>query len=152
MKTAKVIVLRETEDQSFFTDELLQLFPGNRDMLSLPGVLLYYLMFIRYHRLNDISRRQDCLHDLMLYVTTESTKFTPALQYVSFMYLRKAFIIISDTKSVYNCDIVLETLIESTYLKKVLGRNDCCYEIKILKKHGHLSAIFYCCHEIFIFC
>ena len=78
LKTAKIITLSsETEDQSFFTDELLQLNPGDRDIRCSPGVLLYYLMFIYYHRLNDISRRQDCLHDLMLYVTTESTKFSP---------------------------------------------------------------------------
>jgi hypothetical protein len=71
----------ETEDQSFITDELLQLYPGNRGIVCPPGVLLYYLMFIYYHRLNDISRRQDCLHDLMLYVTTEYTKFSPLLQW-----------------------------------------------------------------------
>jgi hypothetical protein len=47
LKTAKMItLLSETEDQSFITDELLQLIPGNRDMACFPGVLLYYLMFI----------------------------------------------------------------------------------------------------------
>ena len=65
LKTAKIISLSsETEDQSFITDELLQRYPGDRDIFCPPGVLLYYLMFISYHRLNDISRRQDCLHDL----------------------------------------------------------------------------------------
>jgi hypothetical protein len=77
-------------------------------------------MFIYYHRLNDISRRQDCLHDLMLYVTTESTKFSPMYQYASCEYLRRAFDIISDTESVYNCNIIIRTLVESTYLKKLL--------------------------------
>jgi hypothetical protein len=86
-----------TEDQSFINDELLKLIPGDRTIMCPPGVLLYYLMFIYYHRLNDISRRQDCLYDLMLYVTTESTKFSPALQIFSFGYLRRAFEIISDT-------------------------------------------------------
>jgi hypothetical protein len=94
LKTAKMItLLSETEDQSFITDELLQLIPGNRDMACFPGVLLYYLMFIYYHRLNDISRRQDCLHDLRLYVTAESTNLSPRLQFFSFCYLKRAFII-----------------------------------------------------------
>ena len=79
-------------------------------------------MFISYHRLNDISRRQDCLHDLMLYVTTESTKFSPALQVISLFYLRRAFEIISDTDGVYNCKIMISTLVETTDLKKVLGQ------------------------------
>ena len=71
LKTAKVITLSsKTEDQSFITDELLQLNPVNRSIMCPSRVLLYYLMFIYYHRLNDISRRQDCQHDLMLYVTT----------------------------------------------------------------------------------
>jgi hypothetical protein len=70
LKTAMTILLSsKTEDQSFITDELLQLYPGSRSIMCPPGVLLYYLMFIYYHRLNDISRRQDCLHELMLYVT-----------------------------------------------------------------------------------
>jgi hypothetical protein len=122
LKTARIITLSsKTEDQSFITDELLQLYPGNRDIVCSPGVLLYYLMFIYYHRLNDISRRQDCLHDLTLYVTTESTKFSPMDQYLSFIYLRRAFIIISDTDGVYNCDIMLGT----TDLKKLRTRNNC---------------------------
>ena len=122
LKTAKGIdlAIKET-DQSFITDELLPLFPGHRSIRCPPGVLLYYLMFISYHRLNDISRRQDCLHDLMLYVTTESTKFSPLLQVFSFYYLRRAFDIISDTESVYNCNIMIDEIIESTDLKKVLG-------------------------------
>ena len=95
LKTAKVITLSsETEDQSFITDELLKFSLCDRDIVCPPGVLLYYLMFIYYHRLTDISRRQDCLHDLMLYVTTESPKFSPRYHYLSFCYLRKAFIII----------------------------------------------------------
>ena len=123
LKTAKLIRLSSTtEDQSFITDELLQLIPGDRDITCPPGVLLYYLMFIYYHRLNDISRHQDCLHDLMLYVTTESPKFSPLLQYFSFDYLRRAFDIISDTESVYNCDIMMREIVESTDLKKVLGQ------------------------------
>ena len=123
LKTAKLITLiSETEDQSVITDELLQPYPGERDITCPPGVLLYYLMFISYHRLNDISRRQDCLHDLMLYVTTESTKFSPALQFISFFHLRRAFEIISDTASVYNCTIMLNTLVKSTCLKKILGQ------------------------------
>ena len=105
LKTAKVITLSSETDQSFITDELLQLIPGYRDITCPPGVLLYYLMFIYYHRLNDISRRQDCLHDLMLYVTTESTKFSLALQIFSLFYLRQTFIIRSDTEGVYNCNI-----------------------------------------------
>ena len=79
-------------------------------------------MFCSYHRLNDISRRQDCLHDLMLYVTTEYPKFSPTDQFSSLLYLRRAFIIISDTDGVYNCNIMIRTLVESTYLKKVLGQ------------------------------
>jgi hypothetical protein len=123
LKTAKVIELSlETEDQSFITDELLQRYPGNRNIFCPPGVLLYYLMFIYYHRLNDISRRQDCLHDLMLYVTTEYTKFSPLLQWFSFCYLRRAFKIISDTDGVYNCDIMLCTLAETTELNKLMGQ------------------------------
>jgi hypothetical protein len=123
LKTAKLITLSsETEGQSFITDELLQRYPGNRDIRSPPGVLLYYLMFIYYHRLNDISRRQDCLHDLMLYVTTESTKFSTLFQFLSFCYLRRAFIIISDTEGVYNCNIMLDTLLETTELKKIMGQ------------------------------
>ena len=77
-------------------------------------------MFISYHRLNDISRRQDCLHDLILYVTTESTKFSPMLQLLSFCYLRQAFTIISDKESVYNCNIMLHALL--TDLKKMLDQ------------------------------
>ena len=120
LKTANMISLSsETEDQSFITDELLQRYPGNRSIIGPPGVLLYYLMFIYYHRLNDISRRQDCLHELMLYVTTESPKFSPALQHFSFQYLRRAFIIISDTDAADNCDIMLNTLEETTDLKKI---------------------------------
>jgi len=119
LKTARgITLLTEIEDQSFITDELLQLYPGIRGIMCHPGVLLFYLMFISYHRLNDISRRQDCLHDLMLYVTTESPKFSPFFQLFSFCYLRQAFEIISDTESVYNCTIMLCTLVESTYLKK----------------------------------
>ena len=101
------------------TDELLQLVPCDRSIACHPGVFLYYLMFISYHRLNDISRRQDCLHDLMLYVTTEFPKFSPLYQYLSLLYLRKAFTIISDTETVYNCYIMLDTLAESTDLKKL---------------------------------
>jgi len=90
LKTAKVIkLISETEDQSFITDELLQLSPGGNYLICPPGVLLYYLMFIYYHQLNDISRRQDCLHDLMLYVTTESPKCCPLFQYFSLLYLRR---------------------------------------------------------------
>jgi hypothetical protein len=123
LKTTKVItLLSETGDQSFNTDELLQLYPGNRSIIGPPGVLLYYLMFIYYHRLNDISRRQDCLHDLMLYVTTESSKFSPVLQLFSFDYLRRAFEIISDTDGVYNCKIMISTLVETTDLKKMMGQ------------------------------
>jgi hypothetical protein len=55
----------------------------------------------------------------MLYVTTEYPKFSPADQISSLLYLRRAFIIISDTDGVYNCTIVIRTLVESTYLKKV---------------------------------
>ena len=87
-----------------------------------PEVLLYYLRFISYHRLNDISRRQNCLHDLMLYVTTESPKFSITVKFLSFMYLRKAFIIISDTEGFYNCNIMLYTLIDSTDLKKIFDQ------------------------------
>ena len=123
LKTAKEITLSsKTEDQSFITDELLQCYPGNRSITCPPEVLLYYLMFIYYHRLNDISRRQDCLHDLMLYVTTESTKFSPVLQFFSFCYLRQAFDIISDTDGVYNCEIMLDTLLETTELKKYMDQ------------------------------
>ena len=123
LKTAKVISLSsETEDQSFITDELLQLILGDRDIVCPPGVLLYYLMFISYHRLNDISRRQDCLHDLMLYVTTESTKFSPALQIISFDYLRQTFLIISDTDGVYNCNMMIRTLLETTEIKKIVDQ------------------------------
>ena len=123
LKTAKVIELSsETEDQSFITDELLQLYPGFRSIICPPGVLLYYLMFIYYHRLNDISRRQDCLHDLMLYVTTESPTFSPIDQLFSFGYLRRAFIIISDTDAADNCDIMLDTLLETTDLKKYIDQ------------------------------
>ena len=126
LKTAKLITLpSKTEDQSIITDELLQLVPGNRDIVCPPGVLLYYLMFIYYHRLNDISRRQDCLHDLMFYVTTESTKFSPALQILSLVYLKRAFKIISDTDDVYNCKIMLDTLVETTELKKLRTWNNC---------------------------
>ena len=78
-----ITVSTKTEDQSFITDELLKLSPGDRTITCPPGVLLYYLMFIYYHRLNDISRRQDCLYDLMLYVTTESPKFSPMDQLFS---------------------------------------------------------------------
>ena len=123
LKTAKVItLLSETGDQSFNTDELLQHSPGNRSIIGPAGVLLYYLMFIYYHRLNDISRRQDCLNDLMLYVTTEYTKFSPVLQLFSFDYLRRAFEIISDTDGVYNCKIMISTLVETTDLKKMMGQ------------------------------
>jgi hypothetical protein len=123
LKTAKIITLSsKTEDQSFITDELLQCYPGNRSITCPPEVLLYYLMFIYYHRLNDISRRQDCLHDLRLYVTTESTKFSPVLQFFSFCYLRQAFDIISDTDGVYNCEIMLDTLLETTELKKYMDQ------------------------------
>ena len=58
----------------------------------------------------------------MLYVTTESTKFSPALQIFSFGYLRRAFIIISDTESDYNCDIMIRTLLETPELRKLLDR------------------------------
>jgi hypothetical protein len=119
-KTANVIVLlAKTEDQSFITDELLLRYPADRIISCPPGVLLYYLMFISYHRLNDISRRQDCLHDLMLYVTTESTKFIPTLQYFSLFYLRQAFEIISDTDGVDNCNIMRDTLLETNELMKL---------------------------------
>lgn len=78
LKTAKIITLSsKTEDQSFITDELLLRYPGDRSIFCPSGVLLYYLMFIYYHRSNDVSRRQHCLHDLMLYVKTESPKFSP---------------------------------------------------------------------------
>ena len=123
LKTTKMIILATEEtDQSFITDELLQRYPGIRDIVCPPGVLLYYLMFIYYHRLNDISRRQNCLHDLMLYVTTESTNFSPMLQFFSFSYLRRAFDIISDTDGVYNCEIMILEIFESTDLKKVLSQ------------------------------
>jgi hypothetical protein len=123
LKTAKLITLSsETEGQSFITDELLQRYPGNRCIRSSAGVLLYYLMFIYYHRLNDISRRQDCLHDLMLYVKTESSKYSPMLQFFSFSYLRQAFEIISDTDAADNCNIILCTLLETTEVKKLLNR------------------------------
>ena len=121
LKTTKIITLSsKTEDQSFITDELLQCYPGNRSITCPPEVLLYYLMFIYYHRLNDISRRHDCLHDLMLYVTTESPKCSPMLQYFSFYYLRRAFEIISDTDGVYNCTIMMRTLVQTTELKKII--------------------------------
>jgi hypothetical protein len=78
---------------------------GDRDILCPPGVLLYYLMFIYYHRLNDISRRQDCLHDLMLYVTklTESSKFNPLLQLFSFGYLT----VKKDWSSVFDNNVII---------------------------------------------
>ena len=85
--------------------------------VSPPGVLLYYLMFIYYHQLNDIPRRQDCLHDLILYVTRESPKVGLAFQYFSLRYLQQAFTMITDTESAANCHIMIETLIESTDLK-----------------------------------
>jgi hypothetical protein len=111
LKTGKMItVSTKTEDQSFNTDELLKLSPGDRTITCPPGVLLYYLMFIYYHRLNDISRRHDCLHDLMLYVTTESPKFSPMDQLFSLGYLQKAFTIISDIANVYNCNIMMLAL------------------------------------------
>ena len=120
LKTAKIITLSsETEDQSFITDELLLRYPGDRDIRCLPGVLLYYLMFIYYHRLNDISRRQDCLHDLTK--LTESSKFNPLLQLFSICYLRRAFGIISDTDGVDNCNNMMRTLSETTELKKIVG-------------------------------
>jgi len=123
LKAAKVIMLSiQKEDQSFITDELLERYPGDRSIWCHPGVLLYYLMCMYYHRLNDISRRQDCLHDLMLYVTTESPKFSPSFQYFSFCYLKKAFIIISDTDAADNCDIMLDTLLESTSLKNFVDQ------------------------------
>ena len=126
LKTGKMItVSTKTEDQSFITDELLKLSPGDRTIMCPPGVLLYYLMLIYYHRLNDISRRQDCLHDLMLYVATESPKFSPMDQLFSLGYLQKAFTIISDIESVYNCNIMMLALTESTDLKKVWTRKDC---------------------------
>jgi len=77
-------------------------------------------MFIYYHRLNDVSKRQNCLHDLMLYVTTESPKLSPMYQCASFTCLGQAFAIISDTDAANNCTIMLRTLIESTDLKKML--------------------------------
>jgi hypothetical protein len=128
LKTAKVIeLLSKTKDQSFITDELLQRYPGNRDIRCPSGVLLYYLMFISYHRLNDISRRDDCLHDLMLYVTTESTKVSPMLHCFSLLYLRRAFEIVSDTDGVNDCNIVLLTLLITTDLKKYIDQamNNC---------------------------
>jgi hypothetical protein len=126
LKTAKEITLSsETENQSFITDELLQLYPGSRYIMCAPGVLLYYLMFISYHRLNDISRRQDCLHDLMLCVTTESPKFIPALQFHLLFYPRRAFEIISDTDGFYKCDSMIRTLGETTELMKLMTRNNC---------------------------
>jgi len=72
-----IALFTEEEDNPFITDELLQLGPGDKYLFCHPGVLLYYLMFIYYHRSNDVSRRQHCLHDLMLYVKTESPKFSP---------------------------------------------------------------------------
>ena len=121
LKTAKLIALSsETEDQSFITDELLQLVSDDRSIKGHPGVLLYYLMFCSYHRLNDISRRQDCLHDLMLYVTTEYPKFSPTFQFISFCYLKRAFEIISDTDGVNYCNIMLVTVAKSTDLMTLL--------------------------------
>jgi hypothetical protein len=126
LKTAKMIELSsETEDQSIITDELLQLYPGSRGIMCAPVILLYYLMFISYHRLNDISRRQDCLHDLMLCVTTESPKFIPALQIHLLFYPRRAFEIISDTDGFYKCDSMIRTLGETTELMKLMTRNNC---------------------------
>jgi len=124
LKTARVIMLSPfTEDQSFtITDELLQRFPGNRVIMCPPGVLLYYLRFISYHRLNDISRRQDCLLDLMLYVKKLYPKCGPWLQLSSLCYLRRAFINISDPQSAINCAIMINTLLESTDLKKILDQ------------------------------
>jgi hypothetical protein len=120
LKTAKLIgLISETEDQSFITDELLQLYPGNRYIKCPTEVLLYYLMFISYHRLNDISRRQDCRHDLMLYVTTEYPKFSPTLQFLLFCYLKRAFEIISDTDGIDYCDIMLFTVAKSTDFMKL---------------------------------
>ena len=121
LKTAKIITLSsKTEDQSFITDELLLRYPGDRSIFCPSGVLLYYLMFIYYHRLNDISRRQDCLHDLTK--LTESSKFNPLLQLFSFGYLRRAFDIISDTDGVDNCNNMMRTLSETTELKKMLDQ------------------------------
>ena len=78
LTTTNIIALfTEEEDNLFITDELLQLGPGDKYLFCHPGVLLYYLMFIYYHRSNDVSRRQHCLHDLKLYVKTESPKFSP---------------------------------------------------------------------------
>jgi hypothetical protein len=120
LKTAKLIgLISETEDQSFITDELLQLYPGNRYIKCPTEVLLYYLMFISYYRLNDISRRQDCRHDLMLYVTTEYPKFSPTLQFLLFCYLKRAFEIISDTDGIDYCDIMLFTVAKSTDFMKL---------------------------------
>jgi hypothetical protein len=60
LKTAKLIgLISETEDQSFITDELLQLYPGNRYIKCPTEVLLYYLMFISYHRLNALMEIYD---------------------------------------------------------------------------------------------
>ena len=115
-------LLTDNEDNSYITDKLLQRYAGDRNIMRPPRVLLYYLMFISYHRLNDISRRQDCLHDLMLYVTTESTKFSPRFQLCSMSYLKQAFTIISDREGIYNCDIMIDTLVESTDLKKLMDQ------------------------------
>jgi len=108
-----IALFTEEEDNPFITDELLQLGPGDKYLFCHPGVLLYYLMFIYYHRLNDISRRQDCLHDLMVYVTTESTKFSPIFQCCSLFYLKRAFLIISYTDAADNCSIMIRALVES---------------------------------------
>ena len=118
LKTARVIRLKtETNDKSFIKDELLQRFPGSTDLFCHPGVLLHYLMFISYHRLNDTSRRQDCLQDLVLYVTTVYSKLSPIFQLFSLLYLRRAFTIISDTEGVDNCDTMLKTLMELPDIK-----------------------------------
>jgi hypothetical protein len=44
------------------------------------------------------------------------------LQLFSFSYLRRAFDIISDTESVYNCEIMIREIVESTDLKKVVSQ------------------------------
>ena len=105
----------QIEGQFFITDELL---PSNSIFVCLPGVLLYFLMFISYQRLNDISRRQDCLHDLMWYATTESPKFSLIHHFSSIVYLRRAFRIVSDTDAADNSDIMIRTLLKSTDFKK----------------------------------
>jgi len=50
----------------------------------------------------------------------EYQKFSPMFQFFSLEYLRRAFTIISHTDTADDCDIMIETLVESTDLKKLV--------------------------------